>query len=134
MQSELLAIKLDGSSANPEITWRYKKSVPQMPSPLLVGDELYMVSDKGIATCLDAKTGEMIWTERLGGNFSSSPLLVEGRIYVSNREGATYVLQPGREYKLLATNQLDGQIMASPAALDGALIIRTEKALYKLGK
>lgn len=134
MQSELLAIKLDGSSANPEISWRYKKGVPQMPSPLLVGNELYMVSDKGVATCLDAKSGELVWSERLGGNFSSSPLLVDGRIYVSNREGATYVFAPDREYKLLATNQLDGQIMASLAAVDGALIIRTDKALYKIGK
>ncbi|HTN75406.1 MAG TPA: PQQ-binding-like beta-propeller repeat protein, partial [Pirellulaceae bacterium] len=132
MQSELLAVKLDGSSANPEIAWRYKKGVPQMPSPLLVGDELYMVSDKGVGTCLDAKTGELLWSERLGGNFCSSPLFVDGRIYVSNREGATFVIKPGRKFELLATNQLDGQIMASPAVVDGALFIRTEKALYRI--
>ena len=93
-----------------------------------------MVSDNGVATCLDAKTGAMLWSERLGGNFSSSPLYADGRIYVSNREGKTFVLAPGREYKLLATNQLDGTIMASPAAVDDALFIRTDKALYRIEK
>jgi outer membrane protein assembly factor BamB len=134
MQSELLAFKVDGASANPEIAWRYKKGAPQMPSPLLVGSEIYMVSDKGVATCLDAKTGELVWTDRLGGNFSSSPLFVDGRIYVSNREGETFVLAPGKEFKLLAKNQLEGAIMASPAAVDGALFVRTDKAIYKIGK
>jgi outer membrane protein assembly factor BamB len=132
MQSEMLAMKVDDTSANPSIAWRNKKSVPKMSSPLLVGEELYMVSDNGVATCLDANTGEAVWSERLGGNFSSSPLFADGRIYVSNREGETFVLAPGREYKLLATNKLDGTIMASPAAIDNALFIRTDKALYRI--
>ena len=102
--------------------------------PLLVGDELYMISDKGIATCLNAKTGDLLWSERLGGNFSSSPIFADGRIYVGNREGITFVLAPGAEYKLLASNQLDGAIMATPAALDNTLFIRTDKALYRIEK
>jgi outer membrane protein assembly factor BamB len=134
MQSELLAMKVDGTSENPAIAWRNKKGVPKMSSPLVVGNELYMVSDNGVATCLDAKTGEALWTERLGGNFCSSPLFADGRIYVGNREGETFVFAPGREFKLLATNKLDGTIMASPAAVDGALFLRTEKALYRLGE
>jgi outer membrane protein assembly factor BamB len=123
---------MDASSAAPTIEWRYKKQVPQMSSPLLVGRELYMVSDKGVLTCLDAQTGDVHYSERLGGSFSSSPLLADGRIYVSNREGETYVIAPGREFKQLAKNTLDGAIMASPAAVDGALIIRTEKGLYRI--
>ena len=133
MQSELLAVRVSGESGA-KIEWRYKKQVPQMPSPLLVGSELYMVSDKGIATCLDAKTGDPLWSERLGGNFSSSPLFADGRIYVGNREGMTYVLTPGSNYNLLASNQLDGSIMATPAALDNALFIRTDQALYRIEK
>ena len=85
-----------------------------------------------MATCLDAKTGEVHYTQRLGGNFSSSPLWADGRIYVSNREGETFVLAPGKEYQLLAKNTLDGAIMASPAPVDGALFIRTDKALYRI--
>lgn len=134
MQAELLAVKVAPPTAQPEIVWRHKKGVPKMPSPLLVGNELYLVSDEGVISCLDAKTGDQLWSKRLGGNFCSSPLYVDGRIYVGNRDGATFVIQPGRKYELLATNQLDGTIMASPAALDGALFIRTEKALYRIGK
>jgi outer membrane protein assembly factor BamB len=134
MQSELLAFKVDGASANPEIAWRTKKGVPKMSSPLLVGDELYMVSDNAIVTCLDAKTGDVLYSERLGGNVSSSPLYADGRIYVGNREGEMFVLAPGRTYKLLATNKLDGQIMASPAAVGEALYVRTEKSLYRFEK
>lgn len=134
MQPELLAFKVDGTNANPSIAWRTKKGAPQMPSMLLVENELFMVNDKGVATCLDAATGEVHWTERLGGNFSSSPLYADGRIYVSNREGETFVLAPGKEYKLLATNKLEGAIMASPAAVDEALYLRTENALYRIEK
>lgn len=134
MQSELLAMKVDGTSANPAIEWRSKKGVPKMSSPLLVGEELYMVSDNGVATCLDAKTGDTLWSKRLGGNFCSSPLYADGRIYVGNREGETFVLAPGKEFILLATNKLDDTIMASPAAVDKAIYLRTEKSLYRIEK
>ncbi|TXT34491.1 MAG: serine/threonine protein kinase AfsK [Planctomycetota bacterium] len=97
-----------------------------------MGDELYIVADKGVATCLDAKSGQANWTERLGGNFCSSPLFADGRILIGNREGQSFVIAPGKTYKLLATNQLDGQIMATPAAVDSDLIVRTDKALYRI--
>jgi outer membrane protein assembly factor BamB len=129
IKPELLAIDLAGE---PTIAWRVKKQVPNMPSPLLVGNELYLVADLGVASCLDAKTGDVIWAERLGGNFSSSPLYADGRIYAGNREGSTFVIQPGREYKLLATNVLDGSIMATPAAVGSSLYVRTDKALYRI--
>lgn len=131
MRPEILAVKL---SDKPEIAWRFKKQAPNMPSPLLIGDELYLIADKGVATCLNAKTGDTHWTERIGGNFCSSPLFADGRIYVGNREGQTFVIQPGTSYKLLATNPLDGQIMATPAALESSLFVRTDKALYRIAK
>jgi len=134
MQPEILAVRLGDGTAPPEIVWREKKGAPNMPSPLAVGEELYMVSDKGVATCLDAKTGAVVWTERLGGNFASSPLFADGRIYVGNRDGDTFVIKPGRTFALEATNHLDGQIMATPAAVDAALYIRTDKALYRIEK
>jgi outer membrane protein assembly factor BamB len=134
MQPELLALRLGDGTAAPEIVWREKKGAPSMPSPLVVGDEVYMVSEKGIASCLDARTGAIQWTERLGGNFSSSPLFADGRIYVGNRTGETLVFRPGREFVLEATNPLDGSIMATPAAVDRAIYVRTEAALYRIEK
>lgn len=133
MQPELLAIRLPGGAANPEIVWRAKKGVPSIPSPLLVGGEIYMVSDKGVATCLDALTGETLWSERLGGNFCASPLLADGAIWLCNREGSVFALAPGREYRLEAENRLDEGVMATPIAVGGSLFVRTEAALYRIG-
>lgn len=129
VRPEVLAIRL---GPTPEIAWRVKKQAPSMPSPLLVGNELYLFADIGVASCLDAKTGESRWAERLGGNYCSSPLLADGKIYVGNREGIMHVLAPGTQYRLLASNQLDGAIMASPAAIGTSLYIRTEKSLYRI--
>lgn len=130
MQSELLAIAVDKGA--PHIAWRFGKQVPQVPSPLLVGDEIYLVSDKGIATCLDAHRGRVHWTERLAGNYSSSPLFADGHIYFCSREGETTVIEPGTSFRVVGSGKLDGQIMASPAAVGRALYLRTDKALYRL--
>jgi hypothetical protein len=129
-QPQLLAVKLD--AREPAIAWRFAKQMPNMSSPLLVGDEIYTVSDKGIATCLDAHSGKVHWTERLPGNYAASPLLADGKIYISSREGETTVLEPGRTFRKLGVGKLDGQILASPAAVERALYIRTDKALYRI--
>lgn len=134
MQAEILAVKITAADAPPEIVWRMKKTAPQMPSPLLVGKELFVVTDKGIATCVDAATGTQHWTERISGNYSSSPYFADGRIYVGNRDGLTYVYEATKTFTLLAQNQLEGQIMATPAIVDNALFIRTDKALYRIEK
>ena len=134
MKPEMLAVRLAAGGSEPEIVWRQAKGAPTMSSPLVVGEELYVVSDKGIMTCLDTQSGTVHWTSRLGGNFSSSPLFADGRIYVGNRDGATFVIKPGKDYELLATNQLDGRIFATPAAVDRALYLRSDTALYKLEK
>lgn len=132
----LLAIRPDGMGDVTEthITWKYPRRVPTNPSPLLVGDELYLFADNGFATCLDARKGEEVWVQRLGGNFWSSPLAVAGKIFMGSEEGKVYVLEAGRQYKLLAANQLKGRIMASPAVVDGALFLRTDQALYRFQK
>jgi outer membrane protein assembly factor BamB len=134
MQPELLAVRLGDGSATPEIVWREKKGAPTMSSPLVVGDELYVVTDKGVGTCLDARTGAVHWTKRLGGNFSSSPLFADGHIYIGNRDGRTFVLRPGPVYDVEAVNQLEGQIFATPVALGTALYLRTDRALYRIEK
>ncbi len=132
-RSQMLAVQLD--SPEPKVLWRYKQGVPTMPSPLLVGDELYFVNDSsGIFTCLDAETGKEIYRERLGGNYSASPMVAEGRIYLGNREGTMFVIQAGREYKLLSENKLPGAFFASPVAVDEQLFLRTDRGLYCLQK
>ena len=102
------------------------------PSPILVGDELYVVTDFGIATCVDALTGDVHWQQRLGGNHSASPVFVNGRIYFQNEEGVTTVLAPGPEFRVLARNRLDGLTLASMAVADGALFIRSDSHLYRI--
>jgi outer membrane protein assembly factor BamB len=129
MRGEVLAVKLDASN-KPAIAWRYSKAAPKIPSPLLVGDELYFISDNGVATCLDAESGAKRWEERLSGNFAASPAFADGRIYFQNREGKTFVVQPGPQFKLLATNTLDSGHWASLVGVDGAFYLRTDKALY----
>lgn len=133
MRSRLLAVDLSGpvsQDGESRIQWAYERQVPTMPSPVLYEDRLFMVSDSGIATWLDLETGEAIWTERLDGKFASSPMLADGKIYLGNQDGDMLVLRPGDEYRLLNTNSLDAEIMASPVAVDGRLFIRTAKSLY----
>ena len=114
------------------VAWSLKRAVPLTPSPLLVGEELYLVSDNGIASCLDAKTGKTHWQQRLGGNHSASPIFADGRIYFLNEEGESVVIEPGKEFKKLATNQLDGQTLASMAVSGKAIFIRSSDHLYRL--
>jgi outer membrane protein assembly factor BamB len=132
-KGQLLAIDVE-KSAEPKIVWSFNKGTPTMPSPLLVGQEIYFVSDKGILTCLDALTGDEIYRDRLNGNFSSSPWFANGRIYVSNREGSTFVFAAGSKFELLAENLLPEPIMATPAVVDSSIYLRTEKHLYRIGE
>jgi outer membrane protein assembly factor BamB len=130
MKPEMIAIRYEGKH---EIAWHYAKGAPTQPSPLLVGDELYFVADGGFLTCLNAKTGAENYRERLGGDYSSSPIFADGKIYIGSRTGIVTVIKPGKTFEALGKNQLPGKIMATPAAVDGALILRTDEALYRIG-
>jgi len=134
LKPELWAVKVDGRGDVTEthVVWKSKRQIPAMPSPVLVGQELYFVSDQGVATCLDALTGEQVWQKRVPGNYSASPLVAGDAIYFCNHEGQTLVLKVGRSFELLETNQLEGQLMASPAIFDGALVLRTNSHLYRI--
>ena len=131
----MLAVRADGSGdvTATHVAWRHRRGAPHTPSPLLVGRELYMVSDLGVMTCLDAESGEVHWRERIGGNYSASPVYADGRIYVQNEEGRTTVLAPGTTYAELAANQLDGLTLASMAVSDGSFFLRTATHLYRIG-
>jgi len=121
-----------GDATATAIAWTQRKAAPHTPSAVVVGDEVYFVSDAGIATCADARTGEVRWNERLGGNFSASPIAAGGRLYFQNEAGVGYVVKAAPAYELLATNDLGEKTLASPAATDGALFIRSETQLWKI--
>jgi outer membrane protein assembly factor BamB len=121
-----------GDVTDSAIAWQQAKGAPNTPSMLVVGDELYVVSDAGIATCFDAKTGKTHWSERLGGGFSASPVFAEGKIYFFNEEGVGFVVKAGKMFELLAKNELGDRTLASPAVLDRAILIRSVSALWKI--
>ncbi len=123
-----------GDVTDKNIVWTYRKSVPTTPSLLVVGDELYFVSDGGVATCLDAHSGDLRWSERLGGDFSASPVYAEGRIYFQNEFGVGTVIKAGKSFEVLAKNDLGERSLASYAVMDGTLFIRSEAHLWKVGK
>ena len=136
MKPQLWAIRLGGSGDVTEthVAWKHEKQVPEISSPIIVGNELYFVSSLGVLTCLDANSGRELWQHRLGGNFAASPLAADGKLFFSSQEGVTTVLQPGREYVELARNQLIGQTMASPAIAGQSLLIRADRVLYCVGQ
>jgi len=130
----LIAVRPDGKGdvTDTHVAWKLDKGAPLNPSPLLVGDELYLVSDQGIGTCLDAKTGKVHWQERLGGNYSASPLHAAGRIYFLDENGATTVVKPGKAFEKLGRNEIKGRTFASPVPIEGALFLRTDTQLLRI--
>lgn len=130
----VMAIRPDGSGDVTEthVAWEAKKGAPHTPSLLLVGDELYLVSDKGVLTCLDAKTGDEHWSERIGGNYSASPLYADGKIYIQAEDGSGIVIKPGRTFEKLGDTGFEERTLASYAVGDGAIFVRTADNLYRI--
>lgn len=132
---KLLAIDPTGTGdiTKTHVKWTLTRGAPHTPSPLVVGDELYVVSDNGIATCLDAKTGNQHWQERLGGGFSASPLAADGRVYFQKEDGETIVVKASKEFSEIAHNKLEPRTFASFAVYGQSFLIRTEENLYRIG-
>jgi outer membrane protein assembly factor BamB len=132
----LTAIRADGTGdvTATRVAWRLDRGVPVTSSPLLVDGALFMVNDLGVATCVDAKTGEVLWQERLGGNFSASPVFADGRIYFLNEAGVTTVIAPEKRFRRIATNTLeDAWTLASMAVAEKTFFIRTADHVYRIG-
>ena len=138
-ENGMLAIRLGGSGdmSDKAVRWRYQRSVPQLPSPLLYGGVLYMANDNGIITMLNPETGALIKQGRLAGAFGphfASPVAADGHIFFSTEPGAVVVVPPGGDLTPLAVNDLGESIYATPAFADGRIYVRTTAALYAFGK
>jgi outer membrane protein assembly factor BamB len=133
-EPSLVAVRVDGTGdvTKTHVVWTLRRGAPLTPSPLLVGDELYIVNDTGIASCLDAKAGTTHWQERLGGNYSASPIFADQRIYFLSEEGVATVITPGTRFRKLGTNELDGATLASMAVSGASIFIRTGTDLYRI--
>jgi outer membrane protein assembly factor BamB len=133
-RADLWALRLGGTGniTNSNVVWKYSRMVPSKPSPLLVGDLLYLANDSGVVTCLEAKTGNQVWQERVGGQFSASPIYADGRIYLFSEQGKATILKPGRTLSVIGENELSTGMMASPAVSGKSLILRTKTHLYRI--
>lgn len=133
-QPTLIAVRANGTGdvTATHIAWSLTRGAPFTPSPLLVGDELYVISDLGVLTCVDAKTGTPHWQQRIGGNHSASPIFADGRIYFLSEEGVATVIAPGTTFRTLASSELDGATLASMAVSRGSIFVRSLSHLYRL--
>ncbi len=129
------AIKLGGSGdvTATNVAWSYDKGTAYIPSSILYGDNIYLMTDRGILTCLDAKTGKLIYEggrTPVPATFTASPIAFDGKILLTSADGDTYVIKAGSKYEILATNSVGEPVYASPAVSDGMIFIRGEKNLY----
>jgi outer membrane protein assembly factor BamB len=131
-RAELWAFKVGNKGNEPERMWKISRSVPLISSPVLADDHLFMVSQEGIASCIDALSGEIRWNERLGGAYWASPIYADGKVFFFAENGTSTVLAASTEFKPLAKNTLDGEIMATPAFVGNSIFLRTKTHLYRL--
>jgi outer membrane protein assembly factor BamB len=129
--ARFLALRPESSGEPPPLVWQSNKLPANFSSPTYYEDRIYTVSTRGVVNCAEAATGKPLWSARLEGPFAASPLAADGKIYVVNEEGATTVLRAGgKAAEVLATNALGEKILASPAAANGALYLRSDGHLY----
>ena len=134
----LISIRLDpdarGNITKSHVNWDIFKRVPKRSSPIIHKDNLYMTTDEGILTCLDLQSGKSLWSDRMPGHFSSSPILADGNIYFFSEMGHCYIIKPGQKYQLVSRNELDSGFMASPAVAGNSIYARTKTHLYRIEK
>ena len=130
----LMAVKPVGKGdiSKTNVVWSMEKDVPAINSPLIKDGLLYMIHERGNLTCLETETGKTIYTGKLKGQFYSSPIYADGKIFFIAKNGTIYVIGEGREFKILAENKLEGEFMATPAVSGKSLLIRSSRALYRI--
>ena len=122
-----------GEEKNAFLAWTSSKGSPYTPTPIIYGDLLYVIADNGVLSTYDAKTGELIYQQRLPSTFSASPVAADRRLYLASEDGDVFVVKAGRQYELLSRNSMGQPLMATPALSQGMLIVRGESAVYALG-
>ena len=122
-----------GETKNDFIAWSSANGSPYTPTPLLYGDLFYVLSDNGVMSAYEARTGERIYQQRVPSSFSASPVAADGRLYLASEDGDVFVVKAGRQYELLAKNSMGQPLMATPAISQGMLIVRGENTIYALG-
>ena len=132
--SHLHAVRQGGTGdiTNSHLVWKMDDDVPSEVAPVIVGDLLYLLTDKGLLQCKEATTGKAVWSEKLEGPFGASLLHANNRIYLSNKEGKTTIIKPGRKFEVLAVNQLDAFLGASPAVAGKSILMRSKTHLYRI--
>ena len=132
--SPFLAIRPGGRGdiTNTHVAWNVGAGAPYVSSLVYAGGLLFYATEQGIATCIDAKNGERVWQERIGGIYSASPVAADGKVYMFSETGEAVVLKPGRTPQVLARNKLDGRIIASPAVSGGRIFVRTDRHLIAI--
>ena len=128
--SPYLAIRTEAH----KVQWEIETGGPYVSSLLYYEGLIYMATEMGIASCVDAATGKLLWRERLGGVFSASPVAAAGKIYLINEEGDAFVLEAGRDRKILHRNRIGERTLASPAIAQGQIFLRTDQHLICIGK
>ena len=123
-----------GEEKNAFLAWTSSKGSPYTPTPIIYGDQLYVLSDNGVLSSYDAKTGALIYQQRLSSSFSASPVAADGKLYLASEDGDVFVVKAGKQYELLSRNTMGQPLMATPALSQGMLIVRGENAIYALGK
>lgn len=132
-ETQLVAVKPGHEETPATEAWRTNKQTPHVPTPIVRGDWLFMWSDKGIASCLNAASGEVIWKERVGGNYFGSPVCVGDHLYCVDLDGTVVVLDASDKYRLVSKIPLGQGSKATPAVSDGVMYLRTESKLFSLG-
>jgi outer membrane protein assembly factor BamB len=130
----LVAAKPGDAKRGAEVVYRLEQNVPQVPTPVVAGDLLFLWHDRGTVSCHDVATGQQHWRQRIGGDFHSSPIRIGDRILAASRAGEVVVLAAAPKFELLARNVLDEPVVATPAVADDRLYIRTESTLFCIGK
>jgi outer membrane protein assembly factor BamB len=132
--SPIHAVRLRGGGKPPEPVWVSRRPGPIEASLLYYRGLVYALMDDGVLACLDGRTGKEHYRQRLGASCNSSPVASDGRVYLSDNEGTTFVVRAGKEFRLLSTNRLGERITASPAISDNELLYRTDSHLYCIGR
>ncbi|HUE82311.1 MAG TPA: PQQ-binding-like beta-propeller repeat protein, partial [Pyrinomonadaceae bacterium] len=123
----------EGEESNEFVAWQTDKGSPYTPTPIIYGDYLYVCADNGVFSAYNAKTGELIYQQRISSSFSASPVAADGKIYLPSEDGDVFVVKAGPKYELLSTNPMGEALMATPAISDGLIIIRSQQYLYGIG-